>query len=89
MLKEDNEKKRCPKIEEKMETRKSNFLLGLCYSVACGSAFLVILYWRKTNKQTIQESTLLSTIFLSFYFVFIEGRPTKKQYKKVQYISQR
>ena len=89
MLKEDNEKKRCPKIEEKMETRKSNFLLGLCYSVACGSAFLVILYWRKTNKQTIQESTLLSTIFLSFYFVFIEGRLTKKQYKKVQYISQR
>ena len=61
MLKEDNEKKRCPKIEEKMETRKSNFLLGLCYSVACGSAFWVIAL--KEDQQT--NNTRKCNVFFS------------------------
>ena len=87
MLKEDNEKKRCPKIEEKMETRKSNFLLGLCYSVACGSAFWVIALKEDQQTNNTRKCTTIN-FFSSFYFVFIEGRPTNKQYQKVQCIFQ-
>ena len=76
MLKEDNEKKRCPKIEEKMETRKSNFLLGLCYSVACGSAFWVIALKEDQQTNNTRKCTTINFFLLFILFLLKEDQKT-------------